>query len=204
MPDGEGFVAADGSAVDVGAADRIRLWHPIDATETDVAAWRTGLLARQVRQPFAQAFREVYILTRLRPRPSNWFEPVCRPASCATRRPARLMTARRWGSNFLGPYDGGYNGIAKREFKTHAIRAPGVLRHDAIEHEPPGLRRDGRALAAADQVRVACGQGRVDDLMRLADVPPIVFSEAMRDVDLFVSVTSIGATSLARRGAGAP
>jgi hypothetical protein len=29
--------------------------------------------------------------------------------------------------------------------------------------------------------------------MRLADVPPIVFSEAMRDVDLFVSVTSIGA-----------
>ncbi len=29
--------------------------------------------------------------------------------------------------------------------------------------------------------------------MRLADVPPVVFSEAMRDVDLFVGVTSIGA-----------
>ena len=31
MPDGDGFVAADGSAVDIGDDDRIRLWHPIDA-----------------------------------------------------------------------------------------------------------------------------------------------------------------------------
>jgi hypothetical protein len=35
--------------------------------------------------------------------------------------------------------------------------------------------------------------GPVEELLDLRDVPPVVFSEAMRDVDLFVSVTSIGA-----------
>src|SRR5438552_14609666 len=30
------------------------------------------------------------------------------------------------------------------------------------------------------------------DPMRLADVPPLVFSEIMRDVDLFVGVASVG------------
>ena len=188
MADGDGFVAADGSSVDLGPDDRIRLWHPIDATEGDIAAWRTGLLARQVRQPFKQAFREVYVLTPAEEeteRQSNRF------AGHILRYPqARaLMTARRWGSNFLGPYDGGYNGIAKREFKTHAIRAE--FWHDAIEQELQGFVATVEHCST-DQVRFV-RQGRVDDLMRLADVPPIVFSEAMRDVDLFVSVTSIGA-----------
>ena len=36
-------------------------------------------------------------------------------------------------------------------------------------------------------------RGRTDEALPLTDVPPVVFSEALRDVDLFVSVTSIGA-----------
>jgi Domain of unknown function (DUF4132) len=181
-------VAADGSIVDIGPADRIRLWHPIDATEGDIAAWRTGLLARRVRQPFKQAFREVYVVTPAEletERYSNRF------AGHILRYPqARaLMTARRWGSNFLGPFDGGFNGIAKREFKRHALRAE--FWHDAIEQELEGF-MGSVEHCVTDQVRFVRA-GRVDDLLPLREVPPIVFSEAMRDVDLFVSVTSIGA-----------
>jgi hypothetical protein len=36
-------------------------------------------------------------------------------------------------------------------------------------------------------------EGRTETPVRLADVPPVVFSEAMRDVDLFVGVSSIAA-----------
>jgi hypothetical protein len=100
-----------------------------------------------------------------------------------------LMTARRWGSNFLGPFDGGDHGIAKRDFPTHGIRAE--FWHDAIEGELEGF-RTSVDHCSTDQVRFL-RIGRVDDLMPLRDVPPIVFSEAMRDVDLFVSVTSVGA-----------
>ena len=111
------------------------------------------------------------------------------------------MTARRWGSNFLGPYDGGYNGIAKREFKSHAIRAE--FWHDAIEQELQGL-MGSVEHCTTDQVRFV-RQGRVDDLLPLRDVPPIVFSEAMRDVDLFVvGDLDRRRLRLARRRAGAP
>lgn len=42
----------------------VRLWHPLDETITDrITAWRDWLLDREVRQPFKQAHREVYILT---------------------------------------------------------------------------------------------------------------------------------------------
>ncbi|WP_213455929.1 DUF7737 domain-containing protein [Rhizomonospora bruguierae] len=44
---------------------------------------------------------------------------------------------------------------------------------------------------ATDQVRIARRDGALWALAPLAEVPPRVFSEVMRDVDLFVGVTSI-------------
>ena len=50
------------------------------------------------------------------------------------------------------------------------------------------------AHCTTDQVRfVTLARGAAAGVVPLRDVPPIVFSEAMRDVDLFVGVTSIGA-----------
>lgn len=41
----------------------VRLWHPIRSTPDAVRAWRDLLLERRIRQPFKQAFREIYLLT---------------------------------------------------------------------------------------------------------------------------------------------
>ena len=41
----------------------VSLWHPIDAEVLELKTWRDWLGAHQVRQPFKQAHREVYILT---------------------------------------------------------------------------------------------------------------------------------------------
>ncbi len=49
------------------------------------------------------------------------------------------------------------------------------------------------SYCATDQVRFGRRDGRKWALTPLAEVPPLVFSEAMRDVDLFVGVTSIAA-----------
>ena len=185
MPGGDGLVASDGSRVEAADSARVRLWHPIDATEATIAGWRTALLDRRVRQPFKQAFREVYIRTPAEDETeiySNRFAGhiLLYPQARA------LMTARRWGSNFLGPYDGGFNGIAKRAFPTYGLRAE--FWHDAIETERMG----DVTHCTTDQVRFI-RLDPVEEPVPLRDVPPIVFSEAMRDVDLFVSVTSIGA-----------
>ena len=56
-------IGVDGEPLTVGDDARVRLWHPIHATEDAIAAWRTFLVERSVRQPFKQAFREVYRLT---------------------------------------------------------------------------------------------------------------------------------------------
>ena len=58
------------------------------------------------------------------------------------------------------------------------------------EHDFVGMESIAE-LAATDQVRFyRRGEG---EPARLAEVPPVVFSEAMRDVDLFVGVASIAA-----------
>ena len=161
----------------------------------EVRAWRTFLLDRRIRQPFKQAFREIYILTPAEVETgtySNRFAahildyPVARA----------LMTARGWGSNFLGPYDGGYEGIAKRAFPTYALRAEFV--HFAVEEGTgqwsPVLR------CSTDRVEFVGTGDRTGERVPLADIPPIVFSEAMRDVDLFIGVSSIaGRRELAGR-----
>jgi hypothetical protein len=75
-----------------------------------------------------------------------------------------------------------------REFADGGLRA--VLTIDLIEEEE--ARTLGRAaLCAIDHVRFDRLPAEGSERVPLADVPPLVFSEAMRDVDLFVAVTSI-------------
>ncbi len=185
ISDGGELLTADGGHVQPGPDATVRLWHPIVASEAEIAAWRTLIVERRIRQPFKQAFREVYRLTPAEEQTEAYSN---RFAAHVLRYPqARaLMTARRWGSNFLGPYDGGFNGVAKRVFPTHGLRAE--FWHDAVEAEI------GAEVVhcTTDQVRFV-RPGPPEATVPLRDVPSIVLSEAMRDVDLFVSVTSVGA-----------
>ncbi|HJP87797.1 MAG TPA: DUF4132 domain-containing protein [Candidatus Limnocylindrales bacterium] len=194
LPVEGGLRLANGEPFVPGPQARVRLWHPIDASEAEIAAWRGALIDRRIRQPFKQAFREVYRVTEAELETEVYSN---RFAGHILRYPqARaLMTARRWGSNFLGPFDGGDTGIARREFASHGIRAE--FWHGAIVPEAGGLGGDV-ANCTTDQVRFypiqpARNVFAAPDPIRIADLPQIVFSEAMRDVDLFVSVTSVGA-----------
>ena len=97
------------------------------------------------------------------------------------------MLARRWGTNFLGPFDGGSEGLAKHDFPSHGLRAE--FRHDALwPLEPARSEVTHCTTGTVRFVRIADGEP-----VALREVPAIVFSEAMRDVDLFVSVSSVGA-----------
>ncbi|HEV2238420.1 MAG TPA: DUF4132 domain-containing protein, partial [Ktedonobacterales bacterium] len=49
--------------LDLAAATRVALWHPVHADASAVLAWRTWLERHEVSQPFKQAHREVYLLT---------------------------------------------------------------------------------------------------------------------------------------------
>ncbi|MEU4094902.1 DUF4132 domain-containing protein [Streptomyces sp. NPDC026673] len=165
---------------------RIRLWHPIRSTADAIEAWRARIVADRLRQPFKQAFREIYLPTPAEEETgvySNRFAAhiVHYPRLYA------LFKERGWQANFLGRHDGGYDGLARGEFGDGEWRA-------CFHHEPAGDDMDDPPdHAATDQVRFERRDGRRWREAPLADVPPLVFSEAMRDVDLFVGVTSIAA-----------
>ncbi|MFF0083434.1 DUF4132 domain-containing protein [Streptomyces canus] len=170
-----------------GEPERVRLWHPIRASADEIRAWRERLVAERLRQPFKQAFREIYLLTPAEEATgvySNRFAAhiVHYPQLYA------LFKERDWQANFLGRHDGGYDGTARAEFGDGDWRA--------CFHHEPAADDDGVYApehAATDQVRFERRDGRRWREAPLAEVPPLVFSEAMRDVDLFVGVTSIAA-----------
>ncbi|MGI5208577.1 DUF4132 domain-containing protein [Spirillospora sp. CA-108201] len=163
----------------------VRLWHPIRSRPDEVRAWRDLLVDEQVRQPFKQAFREIYLLTPAEEETATYSNRFAAHL-VHYRRMFALFRARGWTSALLGPWDGGGSDEAARTLAAGEwrVRFSHVLADWQGEHEIAGTNRvvfDRR------------GDGGGWREAPLADVPPLVFSEAMRDVDLFVGVASIAA-----------
>ena len=173
----------DGAQV---TGDRVQLWHPVTAPVEEVRAWRAALLDAGQRQPVKQAFREVYLLT---PAERETGDHSNRFAAHVLRAPQAqaLMRTRGWSGAALGYWDEGFAGHMTREFGDWRSE----FFFDLLEDEADGYGTP--SLASSDQVRFARRDGREWETRPLAEVPPLVFSEAMRDVDLFVGVTSIAA-----------
>ncbi|WAZ23903.1 DUF4132 domain-containing protein [Streptomyces cinnabarinus] len=162
----------------------VRLWHPLRSDAEAVRGWRDLLTEARVRQPFKQAFREIYRLTPAEEETRTYSNRFAGHLVHYPRMFA-LFRARGWTSGRLGPWDTGYEDTADR------VLAAGEWRirffHTWTESA------DGEGLAATDQVRF---DRRAEGAWRevpLTEVPELVFSEAMRDVDLFIGVTSIAA-----------
>jgi Domain of unknown function (DUF4132) len=188
------LTTSDGTQVPIPADDNaeVRLWHPVHATADEVRAWRQLLVDRQLAQPVKQAFREVYVLT---PAEAETFDYSNRFAGHVFRQEqARaLMKGRSWAALPLAGWDDGIDhGIARRQYP----RPDGQAGLRAEFFFDPADDQDFGHLGmytycASDQVRFFdAGTG---DPVPLAEVAPLIFSEAMRDVDLFIGVTSIGA-----------
>jgi hypothetical protein len=178
-------VDARGAPADVPADARVRLFHPLRASVDETLGWRRLLESRELTQPFKQAHREIYVVTDaelVTATYSNRFAGhVLRQHQLAA-----LCRDRGWTYSLQGGFDSANNPF---------LRIPGTdliveLWTEAPEDRDAPMSGSGIYLhVATDQVRFTAG----GDPMPVAQIPPLIFSEAMRDVDLFVSVASIGA-----------
>jgi hypothetical protein len=195
---------------DLDATTRVALWHPLDSAMEDVLAWRDWLATYEVQQPFKQAHREIYLLTdaeRATRVYSNRFAAhIIRQhqfnALCAARgwkNQLRLMVddsyppAQRllpaWGLRAEYWVEGAGNtyGADTNEAGTYLYLATDQVRFypiDAAQHY---------AHAGGGGYHRSWGNdGPAPAPLPLEQAPPLMLSEIMRDVDLFVGVASVG------------
>ncbi len=189
--DGRSIVNIQGRPLKFTNAARVSVSHPIGSPVEEVLRWREWLADNEVTQPFKQAYREVYLLTdaeRSTETYSNRFAAHILKQSQFR----ALAKRRRWETAYLGPWDGGYEGVAGRELPDWELRAELWTYAAGEEVEEPEEHAYARGFfcVSTDQVRFYRSGSR--DPLPLCEVPPIVFSEIMRDVDLFVGVASVG------------
>ncbi|MFI7447443.1 DUF4132 domain-containing protein [Nonomuraea sp. NPDC049714] len=157
----------------------VRLWHPARASVADVRAWREVVQDKELRQPFKQAFREVYLLTPAEETTATYSDRFAEHVVDYPKLYA-LFKQRGWQADYRGPWDGG-GGQARRVLAGGGWRAS--FDHGYLSYE--------EAYAVTGQVRFHRLSEGAWRAAALSEVPPLVFSEAMRDVDLFVAVSSI-------------
>ncbi|UZR98761.1 DUF4132 domain-containing protein [Chondrinema litorale] len=177
------FVNALNEEVKISEDTEIQLWHPIHSKETEISQWRAFMYQHQIQQPFKQAFREIYLVTEAE---KNTFNYSNRFAAHILKQHqfTALCKHRGWSYSLMGDWDS-HNTPVKR------IPAWGISTEFWVDSNLQGIQTSGNGIfmyISTDQVRFY----QDDRRLAMEEVPKIVFSEMMRDVDMFVGVTSIG------------
>ncbi|MEL6394577.1 MAG: DUF4132 domain-containing protein [Planctomycetota bacterium] len=214
------LVRADGTPFEPDAeSTTVSMWHPIDAdaepgsaeTRGDIAAWREFYQTNEIRQPFKQAHREVYLLTDAERRTEMYSN---RFAAHVLRQHQfnALCAARGWKAKLRLMVDDEYPPPSRR-LQAWGLRAEFWVEGVGDDYVDAFVLDSGAfRFVSTDQVRfydINAGQniqhatgGRYETVgrrdrdanhpLRLDEIPPIVLSEILRDIDLFVGVGSVG------------
>ncbi|MBL6278994.1 DUF4132 domain-containing protein [Micromonospora fiedleri] len=196
----------------VSAADdaQVRIWHPIGRPVPEVVGWREWLERHRVVQPFKQAHREVYLLTPAEETTGTYSN---RFAGHILRQHQfhALAAIRGWTDRLRLMVDDSYPPTF-RELPGWGLRAEywveGIgddydvdttgsgsylrLVTDQVRFYPIGAAQNWSHASGGGYSSARWADARPGEPLPLDQIPPLVFSEIMRDVDLFVGVASVG------------
>ncbi|HEX8492122.1 MAG TPA: DUF4132 domain-containing protein [Pyrinomonadaceae bacterium] len=204
------IVGADECELDwLNDATEVELWHPIEEAPETVIRWREWLTEHEVRQPFKQAHREVYLLTDAE-RSTRLYSNRFAAHIIKQHQFNALCAARNWKNKLRLMVDDEYP-PAVRPTPAWNLRVEFWV-EGAGENYGTDTNEAGTYLyLTTDQVRfypldsamnyahaggggyhsAIYGQVTPAEPLSLEQIPPLVFSEIMRDVDMFVGVASV-------------
>jgi hypothetical protein len=164
----------------------VQLLHPVLAGAPELAALRALAARLGISQPVRQLWRETFQLSDAERRTGLYSD---RYAGHILRFGPFYGLARRrgWGGGFLATgYDGGDASLARRDYASAGLRASwAVSGLEELTGDP------GTELCLTGRLTFS-PLGDVDrPPVPLAEVPAEIFSEAMRDLDLCVSMTTV-------------
>ena len=195
------WVNEHGAPIDVSGCLSVILWHPALANRQSIENWRKLLMAHEIRQPIKQAFREIYLLTEAelntRTYSNRFAAHILKQHQYLT-----LAKTRGWKGSLGGAWDGGDDARVTLDLPEYNLRAEfwaNTVDGDEQSYTDAGI----YFYVSTDQVRFY----HLDDYehpVELVNIPPRVFSEVLRDVDLFVGVASVGNDPTWQDNGGSP
>lgn len=200
----------NGQVVPVSADSIVKLWHPIGRSVEEVLAWRHRLETLEIRQPFKQAWREVYVLTDAERR-TNTYSNRFAGHVLKQHQFNQLAALRGWRNKLRLMVDDSYP-PAMRDLPAYGLRAEYWIEGIGENYGEDTTESGSFLRVTTDQVRFypmnapenhahAGGGGytmwvnqthQPVNPIPMEEVPPLVLSEILRDVDLFVGVASVG------------
>jgi hypothetical protein len=173
---GQALSGYDGIQVPISKSESFRIAHPYDLYQSEEwHHWQKNCFQDGRVQPFKQIFRELYLLTEAEKR-NNQFSQRYAGQQVNPRQALALLGSRLWVSNFDV-------GDIKRTFHREGITAHLACLNAALTPgEVDGVTLEGVTFSYSGNLK----------RMNLDDVPPRLFSEVMRDLDLVVSVAHRG------------
>ena len=168
------LVAADGTRTELAEDAEVKIAHALDLYESGTwADYQKYLFEKEIRQPFKQVFRELYIKTadeRGKESSHRYAGHQVQPAKTVA-----LLKTRRWVID-------GSEGLQRIYYKANIIARIYALADwfSPADIEAPTLEW------------VEFFDRKTFQRLPIDDVPDLIFSEVMRDVDLVVSVAHVG------------
>jgi hypothetical protein len=188
---------------------QVELWHPLHSATAEVLEWREFLEKHEIRQPFKQAHREIYVLTDAE-RSTEVYSNRFAAHVIKQHQFNALCGQRNWKNQLRIMADADFH-APMRSLPKHNLRAEFWVEAIGDEYGVDSNETGTYYYLATDQVRfypadapLHYGHGygggfyegwnntRRVEPVALDKIPPLVFSEIMRDVDMFVGVCSIG------------
>ncbi|MCA9836882.1 MAG: DUF4132 domain-containing protein [Trueperaceae bacterium] len=204
------IVDAEAKQLDwLGPETIVRPWHPVYYDASEVLAWREFLESREIVQPFKQAHREVYLLTTAE-EVTDIYSNRFAAHIVKQHQFNALCGARGWKNQLRLMVDDSYNpatlelpqwnlraefwveglgtvyGEDTNQTGTYLYLSTDQIRFYSLDASPNYAHAGGGGYAAGIDWRM-----RQNEPLRLQDIPHVVFSEVMRDVDLFIGVASV-------------
>lgn len=168
------LIAPDGTRTEVTADAEVKIAHALDLYESGTwAAYQKYLFEKGIRQPFKQVFRELYVKTA-----DEHGKETSRRYAGHQIQPAKtvaLLKTRRWVVD-------GEEGLQRVYYKANIIARIYAL---ADWFSPADI--EAPTLEWVDFF-----DRKTFKKLPIDDVPDLVFTEVMRDVDLVVSVAHVG------------
>ncbi len=170
---GRGLADYNGRVEPVKPGEQLRIAHPHDLLRaSDWHKWQSECFQKERVQPFKQVFRELYVAVDQEKKGGTTSERYAGQQVNPNQAMA-LFGSRGWATR---------EGV-ERSFHEAGLTASVTFRnHGGTPAEMEGLTVHGVEFRRRGEWKP----------MPLADVPPRIFSEVMRDVDLVVSVAHLG------------